>query len=39
MNLKDTIEHMFYSENLTVKEIASALKIDPTYVYKIVYHK
>lgn len=35
--MRELIERMHDDEFLTVKEIASALHIDPTYVYEVIY--
>ena len=37
MNIRELIEHMHEEENLTVGEIASALKLNPRYVYEVLY--
>ena len=39
MDLVALIHHMHEEENLTVGEIASALKLDPNYVYSVLYYK
>lgn len=38
MDVVTEILSMYYDENLTVKEIASALHQDPNYVYRIVFY-
>ena len=37
MTLREKIRRMFYEENLTIGEIAGALRQDPKYVYEVVY--
>ena len=37
MGIRDMIKHMHEEENLTVGEIASALKLNPQYVYEVLY--
>ena len=37
MSLKEEILKMYYEENLTIGEIAGALRQDPNYVYNVVY--
>ena len=37
MDLRELIKYMHEEENLTVGEIASALKLYPTYVYEVLY--
>lgn len=37
MDLREQILLMHHEENLSIGEIASALKQDPNYVYSVVY--
>ena len=37
MSLREQILLMFREENLTIGEIAGALKQDPNYVYEVIY--
>ena len=37
MGVNEQILTMFYDENLTIGEIAGALRQDPEYVYEVVY--
>ena len=39
MTLNETILAMYYSENLTIGEIAGALRQDPKYIYEVVFNK
>lgn len=36
-NLITEIQTMYYCENLTIGEIASALRQNPSYVFNVVY--
>lgn len=37
MDTRELIKQMHEDENLTVGEIASALKLNPQYVYEVLY--
>lgn len=39
MGLVEQILSMYYDENLTIGEIAGALRQSPNYVYSIIYNK
>lgn len=39
MGLVEEILQMYYEENLSIGEIASALKQSPCYVYSIIYKR
>ena len=39
MDLRSEILAMYYDENLTIGEIAGALRQDPKYIYSIVFYK
>lgn len=39
MTLKEEILRMYYEENLTIGEIAGALRQSPNYIYKVIYNK
>lgn len=39
MDLISEIQSMYFCENLTIGEIAGALRLDPNYVYEIIYKR
>jgi len=39
MNLIEEILQMYYEENLTIGEIAGALRQSPTYIYQVVFSR
>lgn len=39
MDLISEIQFMYFCENLTIGEIAGALRLDPKYVYEVVYKR